>query len=95
MELQIDSESEGRDQGLQINLVPRAPEQLPYIVKRASLTRLPIWRNSRLKSRQNHRTIASDSDLTSICASLSSRRLAHHIYSFRDHSEMNSLRIIS
>ena len=38
MGLWIDSESGGRDQGLQINLVPRAPEQLPYIVKRAYLT---------------------------------------------------------
>ena len=62
IELRIDSESGGRDQGLQINLVPGAPEQLPHIVKRANLTRLPIWRSSRLKSRQNHRTIASDSD---------------------------------
>ena len=28
---------------LQIDLVPRAPEQLPHIVKRANLTRLPGW----------------------------------------------------
>ena len=51
VELQIDSESGGRGQGLQNILVPRAPEQLPHTVKRANLTRLPIWRSSRLKSR--------------------------------------------
>jgi len=63
VELQIESESGG--QGLRNILVPRVPEQLPHTIKRANLTRLPIWRSSRLKSRQNHRTIASDSDLTS------------------------------
>ena len=37
---------------LQIDLTPRASVQLLYTVKRANLTRLPIWRSSRSESRQ-------------------------------------------
>ena len=47
---------------LQIDLTPRAQVQLLYTVKRANLTRLPIWRSSRSESRQIDRTDTSRSD---------------------------------